>query len=279
MASVRITEVDAARRPLFINWSEIWNYRELLGVLAYRDIRVRYAQTSLGLIWAVLQPLTTLLIFTIIFNRVLKIQPPGGFPYPLFIITGLCGWAYFATVIKDAGASIVTSANMIKKVYFPRLIVPLGKALTALVDFGVAMLFVGILMAYFGVVPSWQIVFLPLVVLWNVLAAAAIGIWLSGLTIRYRDLQHVVPFLVQIGFYATPIAYSIQGITNPVAKAIFYLNPMTAVVEAYRWSFLGLGSLSLTDPFILGSIGLQIVLLLTGLIYFNHVERNIADIV
>ncbi len=270
--------VDSEKRSRLLNLRELLHYRDLFYILAYRDLRVRYAQTFLGLLWAVLQPLATLTIFTIVFGRAVKVDT-GGVPYPLFAITGMAAWTYFAFVMKESGNSIISAQGMVKKIYFPRLVIPLSKAVVGFVDFGIALLFMTILMLVYQYPLVPQLVFLPVFILLTIFSALSVGIWLSALTIRYRDFQHVVPFLVQFGLYATPTAYPASAIIDNLPKwatVIYYLNPMAGVVEGFRWCLLG-GTPPSQYAFL--SFSLVAVLLVSGLFYFKRVERVMADIV
>jgi lipopolysaccharide transport system permease protein len=272
------TVVDADRQKLSLNLRELMNYQDLFLVLAYRDLRVRYAQTFLGLFWAFLQPAATLLIFTVVFGKAVQVDT-GGIPYPLFAICGMAAWSYFSFVLNQSGNSIIGAQEMIKKIYFPRLVIPLSKALVGFVDFAIALLFIVVLLLVYGIAPAAQIVYLPVFILLTIISALAVGIWLSALTIRYRDFQHVVPFLVQFGLYATPIAYPAETIVNNLpawAVAIFYLNPMAGVVEGFRWSILG-GTPPHEYAYI--SFGVILLIFISALYYFRRVERVMADIV
>ena len=270
--------VDAEKRNRLLNLKELLHYQDLFYILAYRDLRVRYAQTFLGLLWAFLQPLATLTIFTVVFGRAVQVNT-GGIPYPLFAITGMASWTYFAFVMKESGNSIISAQQMVKKIYFPRLVIPLSKAVVGFVDFGIALLFVVVLMIYYRFLPSGDIIFLPVFILLTILSALSVGIWLSALTIRYRDFQHVVPFLVQFGLYATPTAYPAEAVINNLpswATVLYYLNPMAGVVEGFRWCLLG-GQPPSQYAYI--SFVLVVLLLVSGLYYFKRVERVMADIV
>ena len=270
--------VDASKRGFSLNLKELFEYRDLFLILAYRDLRVRYAQTFLGLAWAFLQPAATLLIFTVVFGRAVKVDT-GGIPYPVFAITGMTAWTYFAFVLNQSGNSIVGAQEMVKKIYFPRLVIPLSKAVVGFVDFLIAFAILFVLMVVYRVMPSGNLVFLPVFILLTVVSALAAGIWLSALTIRYRDFQHVVPFLVQFGLYATPIAYPSETIIDNLPRwgtVLYYLNPMAGVVEGFRWSVLG-GSPP--NEFAYLSFGVMVLLFISALIYFKRVERVMADIV
>ncbi len=266
--------VDARKKGLYLNIGEIVEYRDLLFTLARRDLKVKYAQTVLGLLWAVFQPLTTLIVFTLVFSWVARIDT-GAIPYPVFAISGLSVWTYFSIVMSQAGNSIVGAQNMLSKIYFPRLIIPLSKALVGLVDLGITLVFLAGMMLFFGVSPSSNIIWMPLFLLLTLLSGLAVGVWLSALIVRFRDLQQIVPIVLQLGMYITPVAYPASKM--PVQyQWIFFLNPMAGVVEGFRWSLLG-G----TPPGLISLISavLIIVLLISGLYYFRSVERVMADIV
>lgn len=272
------TVVDADKRKLSLNLRELLNYRDLFLVLAYRDLRIRYAQTFLGLFWAFLQPAATLLIFTVVFGKAVKVDT-GGVPYPLFAICGMAAWTYFAYVLNQSGNSIISSQEMIKKIYFPRLVIPLSKAVVGFVDFAIALLFIVVLLIVYGISPASQLVYLPLFILLAIISALAAGIWLSALTIRYRDFQHIVPFLVQFGLYATPVGYPAETIVKNLpdwAAALYYLNPMAGVVEGFRWSILG-GNPPHDLAYL--SFGVILLIFISALWYFRKVERVMADIV
>lgn len=270
--------VDARKRNLGLNMKELWLYRDLFLILAYRDLRVRYAQTFLGLLWAVIQPLATLTIFTVVFGKVAKVDT-GEIPYPLFAICGLAAWSYFGFVLNQSGNSIISSQDMIKKIYFPRLVIPLSKAVVGFVDFFVALAFMVVLMLFYGFTPGSTLLFLPAFILLAIISALAVGIWLSALTIRYRDFKHVVPFLVQFGLYATPVGYQAKDVVQNLpewATVLFYLNPMTGVIEGFRWCLLGSAPPGVYAYY---SFGMIMLLFISALFYFKRVERVMADIV
>jgi lipopolysaccharide transport system permease protein len=225
-----------------------------------------------------LQPLATLAIFTVVFGRAVKVDT-GGIPYPLFAICGMASWTYFAFVMKESGNSIISAQGMVKKIYFPRLVIPLSKAVVGFVDFAIGLTFVLVLMIIYQFTPSSNIVFLPVFILLTIISALAVGIWLSALTIRYRDFQHVVPFLVQFGLYATPTAYPASAVIDNLpewATVLYYLNPMAGVVEGFRWSLLGGAPPS---EFSYLSFALMAIIFISGLYYFKRVEKVMADIV
>jgi lipopolysaccharide transport system permease protein len=254
-----------------LNVKEIFHYRDLFWVLALRDLKVRYVQTSLGLLWSMARPAATLLVFIFIFQRIANVKT--AVPYPLFAIVGLSAWTYFASVITSAGSSIISSQNMIRKIYFPRLVIPLSKALVSLVDFGIALLFVIVLMIYYQIKPSYTILYLPLFLIMNIVTALAFGIWVSALSVRYRDVQQLIPFLIQLGIYLTPVAYPTTLIGG---RWLYYLNPMTGIVDGFRWCLIGGAPLGTT---VYISFIIVLLIFISGLYYFRHTERVMADIV
>lgn len=277
MTSHRIV-VDANKSRFSLNLKELLHYKDLLLILAYRDLRIRYAQTFLGLFWAFIQPATTLLIFTVVFGRAVKVDT-GTIPYPVFAICGMTAWTYFAFVLNQSGNSIIGAQEMVKKIYFPRLVIPLSKSLVGFVDFTIAFLILFALLIFYGIVPSSNILYLPVFILLTIIAGLAVGIWLSALTIRFRDFQHIVPFLVQFGLYATPIAYPSETIINNLptwATVLYYSNPMVGIIEGFRWSILG-GALPSDYAWL--SFTVIIALFISSLYYFKKVERVMADIV
>jgi lipopolysaccharide transport system permease protein len=270
--------VDANKGSFSLNLKELFSYRDLFLILAWRDLRVRYAQTFLGLAWAVLQPVLTLIIFTLVFGRFVKVDT-GGIPYPVFALCGMVAWTYFAFVMSQSGNSIIGAQEMIKKIYFPRLVIPLSKAVVGLVDFLIAFFLLSLLLVYYRVPVSGNIFIFPVFLFLMVLSSLAAGIWLSALSIRFRDFQHITPFLVQVGLYVTPIAYPGEIVISALpawAVFLFYLNPLAGIVEGFRWSILGHGSLH-TVSYI--SFAVVVILFFSGLLYFKRVEKIMADIV
>lgn len=269
--------VDANKSSFSLNLKELYSYRDLFLILAYRDLRIRYSQTFLGLAWALLQPLITLIIFTLVFGRFVNVDT-GGVPYPVFALCGMLAWTYFSFVMNQSGNSIIGAQEMVKKIYFPRLIIPLSKAVVGLVDFFIALIFLAALILWFHVPFSANIYMLPFFLVATLVSSLAVGIWLSALSIRYRDFQHVTPFLVQIGLYATPIAYPSETVIRTLpdwAVVLFYLNPMAGIVEGFRWSILGQGNMHGVSYI---SFAMVVILFMTGLVYFRKVERIMADI-
>ncbi|MEQ8686750.1 MAG: ABC transporter permease [Imperialibacter sp.] len=268
------TLISSSRPWWKVDLKELLDYRDLFLVLTYKDIRVRYAQTFLGLAWVVVQPVVTLVIFTLIFGKAIRVET-GGVPYPIFALAGMSAWNYFAFVMAQSGGSIIGAQDMVKKIYFPRLVLPLSKALVGLVDFVVALVLLTVLMVYYRQPLGDNVGYVFIFILLNLFCSLAVGIWLSALTIRFRDFQHVVPFMVQIGLYATPIAYPSSMIPDKW-QLIYHLNPMAGIVEGMRWSLIGGGELSHYSYI---SFGITVLLFITGVLYFHRTERIIADIV
>ncbi|MBA3706913.1 MAG: ABC transporter permease [Bacteroidetes bacterium] len=272
---MQVKIIDAGKSRIVTDFKELYRYRDLFLTLSWRDFRVRYAQTTIGLLWALLQPLITLLVLSLVFGKFVGVETK--IPHLLFTVTGLSVWTYFSYVMTNSGNSIIASQGMVQKIYFPRLIIPLSKAVVGLIDFGISLLILIALLIYYGIMPTSHVWLAPLFILVGMIAALAAGIWLSALTVRYRDFQHVVPFIVQIGLYITPIAYPADFATQKLPKwaaTLYYLNPMAGVVQGFRWSLFG-G----TPPGDLFWISFVMVLILfiSGLAYFRKIEDDMAD--
>jgi homopolymeric O-antigen transport system permease protein len=257
-----------------LNLSEVWAYRELLYFLTWRDVKVRYKQTALGAAWAVLQPLLTMVAFSIFFGGLARV-PSDGVPYPLFTFTALLPWGFFANALGAASNSLVGSANLISKVYFPRLVIPVSSVLSGAVDFGIAFVVLLGMMAYYGVAPTPAIVLLPLFVLLALAIGLAVGLWLSALNVQYRDIRYVVPFVSQLWLLATPVAYPSSLLSEPW-RTVYGLNPMVGVVEGFRWALLGS---SAPGPLTVASAVVTLALLAGGALYFRRMEKTYADLV
>ena len=274
----KTTIIDAKQRKLFPSFSELRRYKDLFLTLAWRDFRVRYAQTTIGFLWAFIQPLVTLTILSLVFNRIANVDT-GEIPHTVFTTCGLITWTYFAFVMTNSGKSIIESQNMIKKIYFPRLIIPLSKAVVGLIDLGVTLLILIILMIWEGVAPAPTVWLAPFFLLIGMIAALSVGIWLSALTIRFRDFQHIIPFMVQLGMFITPVAYPAEQAAKTMPEwllSIYYLNPMAGVVQGFRWSLFG-GEAPGNLMYI--SFGMILLFFITGLMYFKRVEDEIAEFV
>ena len=266
-------KVETSNRWSLPSFKDIWQYRELGYFLAWRDIRVRYKQTVLGAAWAVIQPFMTTVVFSLFFGLLAKV-PSEGVPYPIFAYTALVPWSYFQNTLTQISNSMVLGRDLIGKVYFPRILIPVAALLSGLLDFGISFAVLLVLMIYYGIAPTLNVVFLPILLLFAIITSLGVGLWLATLNVMYRDVAFIAPFLVQVWLFATPIAYPSSLV--PARWRIWYgINPMTGVVEGFRWAMLGTGTISLPTFAVSGII--SVLLLVTGLVYFKHYERTFAD--
>jgi lipopolysaccharide transport system permease protein len=259
----------------FPDFREVWAYRELLVFLVLRDIKVRYRQTILGGLWAVVQPLALTGIFSLVFGRVAGVSS-GGVPYPLFAFVALVPWTLFSQSLSGASGSLVGGAGLISKVYFPRIIVPVASAASFLLDFAIGMVILAVMMVLYQVYPSTTVVLLPLFSAMAFLSSLAVGLWLSALNVKYRDIRYVVPFVLQVLLFASPLGYSADEIGG-VARIAYAINPVTSIAEGFRWTALGLPRPSVL--FLIVPTAVAVVLLVTGLLYFRATERSFADVI
>lgn len=258
-------------------WRDIWSFRELFFILAWRDVAVRYKQTIIGVAWAVVRPLLTMLIFTVIFGRLAQLPSDGAAPYPIMVFAGMLPWFLFATILADASASLVANANLVGKVYFPRIIIPTSVAVVALVDFFINLaLLVGI-MAWYHFVPRWQIIFLPAFVVLAVLASLGPSLFMTSLNVKYRDFRYIIPFIVQFGLYVTPVGFSSSVVPE---KWLFWfnLNPLVGVIDGFRWCILG-GKSPLNFSSLFSSVIVVAAFLWLGVRYFRKTEKSLADLI
>lgn len=271
--------IEPSSRRVSLQLDRLWAYRELLYFLVWRDVKVRYKQTALGILWILLQPVASMIIFTLLFGYLLAV-PSGDAPYPLFAFAALLPWNYFAGSLHRAGASLVGNTNLITRVYFPRLIIPISSVLSGLADLAIAFVLLLGLMLYFGVMPTAAVWWLPAFVLLALITALGFGLWLAALNVRYRDVNHILPFLVQLWMYATPVVYGSSLIPERF-RLLLALNPMTGVVEGFRWALLGRVLADARPPtsLFLVSVTIALLVLLAGLIYFRHTERTFADVI
>lgn len=267
--------IDARSESLFSQLRDLWAYRELLYFLAWRDIKVRYKQTVLGAAWAVIQPFFTMIVFSIFFGYLAKI-PSDGIPYPVFAYAALLPWSFFAHALTESSTSLVNSQSLLKKVYFPRLIIPIAPLFVGLVDFAIALVVLFGMMLFFGIAPGVAVLTTPLFVLLAVCTALAVGMWLSALNVQYRDIRYTIPFLTQLWLFATPVAYPSSLLSEPW-RSLYGLNPMAGVVEGFRWALLGKGGAP--GPLLAVSVAAVLALLVGGLWYFTRMEQTFADVV
>jgi lipopolysaccharide transport system permease protein len=258
-------------------WPDLWRYRELFFILAWRDVAVRYKQTVIGLAWAFVRPFLTMVVFTVVFGKIAKLPAEGSAPYAVMVFAGLLPWMLFASVLSDASTSIVGSANLISKVYFPRLIVPLATVLVALIDFLVSLFILAGLMLWYGVVPGWQILLLPVFVLLALLCSIGPALWAAAVLVKYRDFRFIIPFVTQIGLYISPVGFS-GKIVPEQWQFVYSLNPMVGIIDGFRWCILGGANPIYGSGFAL-SLGIIAVLLLWGIHSFRRTERAFADMI
>jgi lipopolysaccharide transport system permease protein len=269
------TLIEPPKSWFSLRLREIWVYRELLLFFVWRDIKVRYKQTLLGVAWAIIQPLLTMVLFSFVFGRLAKI-PTEGIPYPIFAYAGLLPWQLFSRTITDSATSLVNNQNMVTKIFFPRLILPLSTGLSGLVDFGIALVILFGLMIFYNTVLTWRILLLPVLIIFTILASTSVGLWLSALAVRYRDIKFITPFLVQAWLFITPVAYS-SSLIPQKWQWLYNLNPMTGVVEGFRWVLFGQAVNFNYMIFI--SIAVVLLALITGLIFFQRMELTFADMI
>lgn len=270
-----ILNIEPSNTWVSLKLGELWQYRELLYFLIWRDIKVRYKQTALGAAWAIIQPLFSMLIFSLFFGRLAK-MPSDGIPYPLFSLAALVPWTFFANGLNQSSNSLVASANLLKKVYFPRLVIPIATVLAGVVDFALSFVVLLGLMAFYGITPTINLLWMPLFLLLALVTSLAVGLWMSALNVKYRDVRYIVPFVIQVWMFSTPIVYP-SSLLPASWRTIYGLNPMVGVVEGFRWALLGTN----TAPgfMIAVSATAALLLLIGGAFYFRHMEKSFADIV
>jgi lipopolysaccharide transport system permease protein len=256
---------------------DLWRYRELFYFLAWRDILVRYKQTFIGIAWALIRPFLTMVVFSIVFGRLANLPSEGNAPYPIMVFAAMLPWQFFASALTECSNSLITNANLISKVYFPRLVVPTSAVIVSFVDFMISGIILLGLMAWYNFVPSWRIMTLPLFIAIAFAAAMGGGLWLAALNVQYRDFRYIVPFIVQFGLYISPVGFS-SSIVPEQWRLAYSLNPMVGVIDGFRWAILG-GDVRLYWPGFLLSLLLVAILLVTGILYFRHMERTFADVI
>jgi len=270
-----ITIIRPSRGWISLNLRDLWEYRELLYFLTWRDIKVRYKQTVLGAAWAIIQPFFTMVVFSLFFGKLAK-MPSDDIPYPIFSYAALVPWSFFANGLSQSSTSLVASANLIKKVYFPRLVVPISGVISGAVDFVLAFVVLLGMMFYFGIVPTWNVVWLPLLLLLALVTSLGVGLWLTAMNVQFRDVRYAVPFLVQAWMFATPIAYPSSLLDEPW-RTLYGINPMAGVVEGFRWALLG--TETAPGPIVIVSALVAVGLLISGAYYFRRMEKTFADVV
>lgn len=257
-------------------WQDLWRYRELFYFLAWRDILVRYKQTAIGIAWALIRPFLTMVVFTVVFGQLAKL-PSEGAPYPILVFSAMLPWQFFSNSLSECSNSLISNANLLSKVYFPRLVVPTSAVVVSFVDFMISGMILLALMIWYNFVPSWRILTLPLFIGIAFAASMGAGLWLASLNVQYRDFRFIVPFIVQFGLYISPVGFS-SSIVPEQWRFIYSLNPMVGVIDGFRWAILG-GNSQLYLPGFILSLGLVILLLLSGIWYFRKMERTFADVI
>jgi lipopolysaccharide transport system permease protein len=258
-------------------WRDLWRYRELFYFLAWRDILVRYKQTVIGIAWAVIRPFATMVVFTVVFSRIAKLPAPGAVPYALLVMAAMLPWQFFSTSLSESSNSLIGNANLISKIYFPRLIVPAGSVITSFVDFLITLGLMAVLMLWYHFLPDWRLLLLPAFVILAFGCSFGIGLWLCALNVEYRDFRYIVPFIVQFGLYISPVGFS-SSIVPEKWRLLYSLNPMVGVIDGFRWSLLR-GESPLDWSAVLLSCGLVVVLVVSGVWYFRKMERTFADVI
>jgi len=262
-------------------WKDLWRYRELFYILSWRDLKVRYKQTIIGVVWSVLRPLLTMMIFTFVFGNIAKFNPPEGIKYAVLVFAGLLPWQFFASGLTEASNSLIGNERLISKVYFPRMIIPAASIITSLVDFFISLALMFLLLIWYGIVPSINIFFLPLFIIMAFFASFGVGLWLTALNVKYRDFKHVVPFLVQLGLYVSPVGF-LSDVASKIIpekfRLLYYLNPMAGVIDGFRWCFFGEKTpIYWSGMFV--SLAVIIIFLLVGIRTFRKMEKNFADLI
>ena len=258
-------------------WADLWSFRELFFILAWRDISVRYKQTIIGVAWAILRPFLTMVVFTVIFGGLAKLPSDGNTPYPLLVFAGMLPWTLFSTSLSDSTNSLISNVNLVSKIYFPRIIVPVATVMTALVDFLISSTILLGMMVYYKFPPAWNILCLPAFILLAVLASLGPGLWASALVVKYRDFRYVIPFIVQFGLYISPVGFSTQAVTFKW-RLLYSLNPMVGVIDGFRWCLLG-GESRIYWPGFLLSLGIVALFLWLGISRFRKMEKSFADLI
>jgi lipopolysaccharide transport system permease protein len=257
-------------------WGDLWRYRELFYFLAWRDVLVRYKQTVIGVAWNLIRPLLAMVVFTVVFGKLAKL-PSEGIPYPLYVYAAMLPWQFFANSVSESSMSLVTNANLISKVYFPRLIIPASSIMVNLIDFLMSFVVLMALMFWYQCVPGWRIVTLPAFVVLSFAASFGIGVWITSLNVRYRDFRYVVPFVVQLGLFISPVGFS-SAIVPDKWRFLYCLNPMVGIIDGFRWAILGTG-ISTYGPGLMLSLGVVVLSVVTGLWYFRKTERTFSDVI
>jgi lipopolysaccharide transport system permease protein len=257
-------------------WADLWGYRELLYFLAWRDILVRYKQTVIGIAWSLIRPVLTMIVFTIVFGKLARL-PSEGVPYPILVFSAMLPWQFFANSLTESGTSLIGNSNLISKVYFPRLVIPASAVIVSFVDFLISFVILVLLMFWYNSWPTWNMISLPIFMVITFAASFGMGLWIAALNVRYRDFRYIVPFIVQFGLYVSPVGFS-SSIVPGKWRFLYSLNPMTGVIDGFRWAILGSRPFIYWPGFLL-SLGLVALILVSGIWYFRKMERTFADVI
>jgi len=272
---IPVIRIEPSRGWVSLKLKELWDYKELLYFLMWRDVKVRYKQTVLGAAWAIIQPFFTMIVFSLFFGKLAKI-PSDGIPYPIFSYAALVPWTFFANGLGKASNSLVGSSNLIKKIYFPRLAIPIASVLSGVIDFVLAFTVLIGMMFYYGFVPTFNVIWLPFLLVLSFCTSLGVSLWLSTMNVQFRDVQYIMPFITQLWLFATPIAYPSSLLSEPW-RTLYGINPMVGVVEGFRWALLGTNTAP--GPIVIVSTLVAIILLVSGALYFRRMEKTFADVV
>jgi lipopolysaccharide transport system permease protein len=275
MDNQSVLEIEAGKTERHY-WIDLWRYRQLFYFLAWRDILVRYKQTVIGLAWALIRPLLTMIVFVFVFDKLAKL-PSEGVPYPILVFAALLPWQFFSNAFAEAANSLISNSNMISKIYFPRLVIPTSAVIVSFVDFLISGIILVGLMLWYGFAPDWRIITLPLFTVIAFAAAMGAGLWIAALNVKYRDFRYIIPFVVQIGLYVSPVGFS-SSIVPENWRLLYSINPMVGVIDGFRWAILK-GNIQLYWPGFLLSLTLVLVILITGIMYFRKTEKTFADVI
>ncbi|MCB0722429.1 MAG: ABC transporter permease [Ignavibacteriae bacterium] len=257
-------------------FKDLWRYRELLYFLSWRDILVRYKQTAIGILWSVIKPILTILIFSVVFGKIAKL-PQAGIPYPLLVLAGLLPWYFFSSSLSESSLSLISNSNLITKVYFPRLLLPISSIIVSLIDFIISFVLLLILMVWYDLYPGWEIILLPVFILLAFIPALGAGLWFSAFNVRFRDFRYIVPFILQLGLLISPVGFS-SSLMPGEWRMLYSLNPLVGAIDGFRWALLG-EKFDIYLPGFIISVGISVLLLITGLMYFRKTEKVFADII
>lgn len=259
-------------------WADLYRYRELFYILSWRDLKVRYKQTVVGVLWAVLRPLLTMIVFTIVFGKLAKMQPEGDVPYAIMVFAAMLPWQFFSNALTEASNSLIGNANLLSKVYFPRLIVPASSVITSFVDFLISFVLLLVLMAYYQYMPTWKILFLPIYIALSFLTAFGLGLYLTALNVKYRDFRYIIPFIVQFGLYISPVGFS-SSVIPEQWKTLYYLNPMVSIIDGFRWCIIKDSTTNPLSIYALFSVLMSVIILLIAIQQFRKMEKTFADLI